>query len=418
MDFEDFSREIGFSEDFIQKLMPHRQILWEHSAEDVPFFMEKDFYTRYYPFCNGPDPAEIYPLMEEVCRIVRTRPAAARYASMLHYAYYVAKPMINLRWPSPEGIFGRNAGIFQLMIAMSALPLIEAKHAELKLPVKYFLDECKWLCGTIGIYAAAHEGYPGHTMGQCYWLRYSVNGELFRIGRLEYLPCRWEPGFPAVYRNRKTGSLAVLCLDGWAFDAEGFRVDPAVSQPSFTTSLTFFDGKVTGTPISPYGKPVRDREMTLVLSEWEPLCTPWESCMTIHIPGGGGMTSEAIRNSLIEARMFYHRYLKQDMRVFTCSSWILNPAWERELPESNMADFQRNCYMTPPYPPGAGRHGIFFIYGDENCDPRTRPQTSRLHQVFCRMMDRGEPLRWGAMFIPADEVEHYGTEYYRKNWKD
>ena len=127
------------------------------------------------------------------------------------------------------------------------------------------------------------------------------------------------------------------------------------------------------------------------------------------------MTTEAVRSSLIDAVMFFHQYLKQDVKVFNCSSWILNPVWEMELPDSNMAVMQRNVYMTPPRPP-SGKPGMFFVYGDDDCDPRMRPQTTRLHQAFCRIFDRGEPLRSGLMFIPASEVGHYGTGYFRKKY--
>ena len=413
MEYEDFAARIGFDEDLLKKLEPRRQELWENSSDEVPFFMQEDFYARYYPLCQGNAPAEIYPLMEEVCRIVRSDPVAARYASLLHYALYKAKPFVNVPWPSPTGIFGRNAGIFQLLVALSSFPLIKAKHAELHLPERYFRDACLWLGGTMGIYASAHDGFPGHTLAQAHWLRHHIEGRLFRIGRLEYLAGTWYEDFPAVYQNRSNGSLAVLCRDGWAFDKDGFRMDPNITEPYFTARLKIFGGKVTGTPITPYGKPISDRETALDLSEWEPLCAPWDSVQTIHIPGGGGLTTEAIRNSLLEARQFHHDYLNQDIKVFTCASWILNPAWERELPQSNMAAMQRNVFMTPPRPPN-GNPGVFFVYGDDNCDPRTRPQTTRLHQAFCRILDRGEPLRAGLMFLLASDVKHYGTEYYRK----
>ena len=416
MNFGCFAKKIGFCKEFTDSLAPYRQELWTNSADNAPYFMMPDFFIQYYPLCHGTVPAEkIYPLMEEVFRIVCSEPAAARYASMLHYAFYHANPVLKLPWPTPEGIFGRNAGIFNLMVALSSFPLIREKHRSLNLPEKYFLDTCSWLGGTMGIYAAAHDGLPGHTLSQAYWFRNSIDGKLFRVGRLEYMPRPWGVDFPAVYRNRTNRSLFVLCPDGWAFDKQGFRVDPDTAKPDFTARLKFFDGKVTGTPITPYGKPVPEYETTLDLSEWEPICAPWEPVLNVHIPGGGGMTTEAVRSSLIEAVMFFHRYLKLDVKIFNCSSWLLNPVWEKELPDSNMAAMQRNVYMTPPRPP-SGRPGMFFVYGDDDCDPRTRPRTTRLHQAFCRIFDRGEPLRSGLMFIPASDVEHYGAEYFRKKY--
>ena len=406
---------MGFDSSFLEQLMPYQELLWNNSSESFPPFMEKDFYTRYYPWCKGPDPAAIYPLMEEVCHIVRSNPAAARYASMLHFAMYKPHPGLSVRWVSPEAVFGKNTGIFQLMVALSSLPEIAARHAELNLPEKYLRGQAEWIGGTIGIYAAAHNGYPGHTLRQSAWLRYSVLGELFHVGRLEFLSGKWLPQMPAVYRSRKDHSLAVLCLDGWAFDSEGFRVDPNVRRPAFISRLNVCGGHVTGVPVSPLGKPVFGREMTLSLSEWEPLCSPWENCPSVHIPAGGGLTVGAVKQSLIDAVKFYHDFLNTDVKVFSCVSWILNPAWERELPNSNLADFQKNVYLTPCVPP-EGNPGIFFVYGIDNCDPREKPQTTSLHKAFCRIFDRGEALRSGGMFLPASDVELYGTEYYRKKY--
>ena len=352
MDLQTFCSELGFDSAFASKLEPFQDLLWRNSSEDFPPFMEKGFYTQYYPLCGEPAAETVYPAIEEVSRIVRSNPAAARYASMLHYAFFLAPSCIEgIKWQSPEAVFGRNTGVFQLMLAMSCLPLVRKKHIELNIPEKYMFGTAQWIGGTVGIYAAAHDGYPGHTLSQTHWLRLSVDGRLFRIGRLEFLPRMWSADFPAVYRRKNDRSLAVLCMDGWAFDENSFRVDSEKHSPVHVTSLKFASGSVSGTPVSPWGKPLFERELTLDLREWEPLLAPWEPHYLIHIPGGGGITVEAVRDSLTEAVKFYHDYLGQDIKVFTCNSWILNPAWEQELPNSNMAALQRNVFMTPCPPP-------------------------------------------------------------------
>jgi len=125
MDIQKFCSELGFDADFASKLEPFQDLLLANSREDFPPFMEKSFYTEYYPLCGGPAADTVYPAMEEVARIVRANPAAARYASMLHYAFFLAPSFIRtIPWRSPVAVFGRNAGIFQLLVAMSCLPLV------------------------------------------------------------------------------------------------------------------------------------------------------------------------------------------------------------------------------------------------------------------------------------------------------
>ena len=416
MDIHDFCRLMEFDQEMESKLEPFWQTLLEHSSETLPDFMKKEFFTKYYPLCKGPDENMIYSAMSEVLQIMKKNPAAIRFAWMLHYALLTAPENIfNLPWKEPVKVFGKNSGIFLLMIALSSLPLIRKKHMELNLPEQYMHGIAEWIGGTIRIYAASHNGYPGHTITQTYWLRYSIKGELFRIGRLEYLPSTWNAGLPAVYRNRKNHELAVLCQDGWAFDHEGFRVDPEQVEPAFTAHLIFRDNCVSGTPVSPFGFPETDRTVTLDRNDWEPVCAPWEKCLTIHIPAGGGITMEALSHSLKEAKNFYKKYFNCEYKVFTCMSWLFSPAWEKELPDSNIAKWQKQVFCTPPLPP-AGMPGYFFVYGTAEGDPRKMPVTSSLHRAFCNIMDRGEPLRCGGMFLMADDVEFFGTEYYRKQW--
>ena len=152
MDIQKFCSDLGFDAGFASKLEPFLDLLQANSSEDFPPFMEKSFYTQYYPLCGGPAADTVYPAMEEVARIVRSNPAAARYASMLHYAFFLAPSSIQwLPWQSPEAVFGRNTGIFQLLVAMSCLPLVRRKHAELKIPEKYMIGTAQWIGGTIEI---------------------------------------------------------------------------------------------------------------------------------------------------------------------------------------------------------------------------------------------------------------------------
>ena len=128
------------------------------------------------------------------------------------------------------------------------------------------------------------------------------------------------------------------------------------------------------------------------------------------------MTPEAIKSSLLEAKQFFRKYFSTDVKAFVCGSWIFNPAWERELPDSNLADFSRQVYKTPCFPAGGGP-GLFFVYGRDDMDPRELPCTSSLHKAFRRIYEKGEPLRSGAMFILTEDLVHYGTEYYRRTYR-
>lgn len=413
MDLHTFCQTFGFDSVFENKLFPVWDRLWEHSDADLPFFMKADFYHRHYPLCHGPE--NIRERMDRVAEITARTPVCARLASMIHHALFLAEPQINPgEWPPLEKFYGENSGIFYLLCAMSCLPLIEKKHKELKLPGHFWKDAADFIGGRMQIYAAAHHGLPGHTSAFAF-LRHHVDGKLFRIGRLEFMMQPAAGFFPAVYINARNGSMKVLCRDGWSYDGNGlFLVNPQ-EIPAFTAGLSVKDGHVTGTPLSPYGYPQTWRRITLNLAEWRPLCTPWDLVPAIHIPGGGGITLERLKESMQEACRFFRQYFHQDVQAFSCGSWIFNPDWETELPKSNMAAWQRNMYLYAVCK--APKAGLFFVYGREDGDPRNWQRTTSLHEAFCRQFEQNNPLKYGCSFILTRHLKFFGTEYYRAQWE-
>lgn len=413
MTIDDFCSVLGFDHAAKHIL----EDVWEEAArtapQGIPPFMTMDFCRRYYPHTGG-DP-ELLKRMEEVCRIVAKTPEAAFYAWLLHYSVFHRTPAANFgSLPLPVKLFGENAGVFQLMFAVSAIPMIEATVERLNIPEQYALDIAKWIGGTIQIFAEGHNGLPGHTLQQSGWIRHYIDGRLFRIGRFEYLMHTCPDWIPAIYRNRRDGSLMVFCRDNWRFMPDGSI--PLITTPAqelVSTKLKILDNHVTGTPITPDGKVLIRRKVTIDLAEWEGICQPWELVPSIHIPGGGGMKPELVKQSMLDAKEFFRKYFKQDVKLFVCASWILNPDWETELPDSNLAKFMREGYMTP-FGKAGGRDGIFFIFGrTDNEDPLTYPAHNTMQQAFHRLLKAGRPLRSGAIFFLTDKLDRFGTQYYR-----
>ena len=413
MTIDDFCAAMGFGAAEKHLL----EEIWDEAVKtapaDLPVFMTMDFCRNYYPMTGGD--LKHLTRMEEVCRIVEQTPEAALYAWILHYGLFLRGAQANLRnLPLPSGVFGENAGIFQLMVAVSAIPLIEKTPERMKIPHSYALDIAKWIGGTIGLFETGNNGIPGHTLQQTSWIRNYIDGRLFRIGRFEFLMHEYPLWMPAVYRNRKDGSLMVLCRDGWRFLPDGCR--PKRGTPDsevVVTRLKIMDNHVTGTPVTPRGEVLLGRKVTIDLADWEALCNPWELTPSIHIPAGGGMKPELTKASLIEAKEFFRKYFKQDIRMFICHSWILNPDWESELPDSNLAKFMREGYMTPGLE-SDGRDGVFFVFGrTDNDDPLTYPAVTSIQKAFHRILKSGRRLRSGAVLFLTDKLDRFGTQYYR-----
>lgn len=134
-----------------------------------------------------------------------------------------------------------------------------------------------------------------------------------------------------------------------------------------------------------------------------------------HIPAGGGMTPELVRESMQQALEFFPRYFPDRPFVgFGCASWILNPDLEEMLGgDSNMVRWQRELYLFP-WPSGP-RDGLAAAYDEhEPEDLATAPRDSRLRRAMLERLESGGRLRSGGMFLLTEEFPRYGSRPYRQ----
>ncbi len=410
MELNAFCEAMGFPADAHAILLP----LWRDavtSSGEMPDFLSDDYIVKYYPLSHG-DPG-LLPQLLEVAAAARANPAAKLYAWVLYRGFFLADAGNLRKMPLPEKVFGKQAGLFQFLIALGGFPRIEASCEKLGIPHEYVVEMGRWLGGTIKIFESGQHGLPGHFLGQTHWMRHYMDGQLFRIGRFEYLIHTQPEWAPAIYRRKADGQALALCRDGWVLDADGYRTaDPS----GLKVTLELRDGQIHGTPISPLGRALRDKRVALDLNEWEAMATPWDWVPSVHIPVGGGMTPEIALESLREAKKFFRKYFNRDIRLFVCGSWILNPDWEQELPDSNLAKFMRMLYLTPAYL-SSGRDGLFFIFGrDQDEDWSNYPADNSMRRAFHRIRESGRKLRSNGMFVFADDLDRLEDGFYRNHW--
>jgi hypothetical protein len=88
-----------------------------------------------------------------------------------------------------------------------------------------------------------------------YWLRNHTRGDLYRLGRLDYMIKPFHGPLQA-YRNQRTGAVVALALDGTAFDAEGF-IAGAEHQAAWRATRADEADCIRGFIISPLGHGVK-----------------------------------------------------------------------------------------------------------------------------------------------------------------
>ncbi len=399
---------------------PDIEIGWRESMGTYPanglFFMEREFYREHLEMMEVED--NLLPMMDDVAIKVNRSCELSLLAWHAHHylCHFDALPSFS-KWPGLAEILDDNCGIFYLMIGLSAIPVFTQTYRNMGIPEEYAVAATGWLKGTIGIYKSAHDGYPGHTKSQLYWVRHYIDGRLFRIGRFEFM----EQGFPehykiSVYKSRISGQVIALAAAGVDCSADGLVMyaDQAPETAAFTTS--FFQDKTcaVGNPVSPEGF-ILDCTVKLILSEWECVLAPGDFAPGIHIPGGGKMSLEVCRQSLADAHEFYKKYFpRKTVKAFVCGSWIFNPDLERVLPESNLAKFMRQIYLFPML--STGKDGLFFIFGKDYGDISQYPRDNSVRRAMLSIFDEGKRLRVGGMFYLPEHLDQFGTEYYRRNW--
>ncbi len=404
MNFSEFVRTMGWSDEEARLIKPF--YLEDPALENVPAFAADEFIRRYWPLTGYHE--DILPLAAEFRK--HLTPEICVYLNLRYRWLYIDQKEPELLKIRPLKKFH---GLASLLLALAALPLIEAKHKALGLPQKMLAGTGDWIGNTIDNFRQAHHGEFGHDLRQTHWLIHSVNGKLFRIGRFEYLLHNAPEWLPAIYENKQTGKVIALCRDGWELNAQGLR-SAGKDRVAKVARLRWSEQTVTGIWVNPRGFAESTREITLDLEEYRPLLCDHEYVPSVHIPGGGKMTLELARQSLRAAAEFFEQYFEYEIKAFVCGSWILNPAFERELPESNLAQLMRQFYLFPGWP--EAKSGLFFVFGtDEGEFGRDYPADNSLRQAFHRIWEAEHIFRSGGMFVLTRDLEKFGTQFYRNH---
>lgn len=401
MDFDRLCSILAFSSAEKEKAGKNRHLF--SGNETLPEFLTLDFFNRCKKLIGLP-PEQLQKAekaVTQVCRTAENNPALRAYCNFL-YDLTVNRdlsPATDI--PEAVSLLQENAGVPAVLVALALYPEVRAAHEQLGIPERYSRGAIySWVYGAADLYCRS-KGFFGMFTRQLYWIRYSIDGKLFRIGRFEYqLHDRKLPELP-LYRNH-LGQLRLFAPPEWLISPEGERINTpeidGVWQPVFQER----DGKICGNVIDRKSARVEKNLTVLDAKEWKPAINDGDLVLDIHIPGGGGMTPEIINASLEEAVRFFDTYFHRQVKAFVCTSWIFNPDWQQELPDSNLAAFQKEvylyCFDLNP------QSGLFFVFGKFEGKKEDFPADNSIRKAFHRIWDAGRSLRTGGMVLMAEQL--------------
>lgn len=395
---------------------------WEESQPSCPagglFFLQPDFWREGRQAAGLPESLE--PVLGRTAAAVEAAPHLRRYAWHIYWRVYEKTPMaaVDNSWPEPPEL-GEDRGVLALLIALVLVPRLRAYHASLGLPAWATRDtllQLRHFCDDN--YRRDHAGRPGMFFSQMSWCRAYLNHPYVRLGRLEYC-LQASPLRDLIYRQKNGLGRVLLAEAGRRFTPDGMAfADPAEYDGvsgCWTSELSLGLENVVGHPCSPEGHACR-QPIRLALREWEPVCPPGADCLRMHIPPGGEMSPERCRDSLLLARSFFSRYFpERQVAAVSCGSWIFNPGLRKILPAgSNLLRFQEELYLYPT--PSGPWDGLWFIYLRSGRPDATFPLQTSLQKRVYEAIARGDRWRCGGMFILCEDLERFGTRFYRRQW--
>lgn len=313
------------------------------------------------------------------------------------------------KWPSFKAELGDDFGLFSLLGCLNIIPLMRKKYAEMGIPEEIIHDSAR----EMSTFNELHEigyGQPGIPATSISWLRHYVEGRLFRLGRMEY-KYRNDIENIEVYRNRNNGQVLALVNEPLAFTADGYVIHENETIAWESQPIRRRGKMVSGTPISPRGQTLRESR-TLDLTKWECVLQKGDFVIDMHIPGGGGLTLEACGDSMRQVAAFTERFFpEKKARVFYCSSWLFNTLFEQKLPNSNITKFMQQLYLFPVT--SGVCDGCRFVFCRDYDDWSQAPRDTSLRRVMVDELTSVGYLRSGGMFYLVDDLDAFGTGYYR-----
>lgn len=401
------------SADAEQLLKKHWEKLVAAWGGKVPEFVSEEYLKKYLPFLQVPqDEEEIMLRARRVIASCCEKEERSLYMFALYYGAFVLKLQVNPAMESP--VWGEDEGVACLIASLSCFPLIAENCRKKEIPEHYATDVLQWIGGTVAIYKLAHNDIPGHSLQQLYWLHHHIDGDLYRIGRFEYLIHHLPVWAPLIFRN-DDGVLAILAAPGFKFDEKGLVT---LKEPYVESTIEEDGSYITGIPCTAEGYARVNERLTIDRREFKPVCAPWDIVPSIHIPGGLRMGWEEALSSMKEAKEFFKKYLKREIPMIVCGSWILNPALEKFAPNGNMAKFRRETCNIPMIRWGEeGRDGMFFAFGRGDVDPTEIPAANSIQKVLQEIFKAEGTLRTGAMFVLCEDLDKLGNMYYRTQAK-
>jgi len=283
---------------------------------------------------------------------------------------------------APEGVDDLGYALFMALALGSTAPYTASILQKRKMPPDVIKNALCLMENGIDSYAVRHSGRIGYGIWD--WHQRTVDGHLFRIGRLEAEFYTRFVDFATVFQNRETGELKTLAegvtvhKSGYVLGTAGYTDEAGAWEATLSEEQ---DGW-RGFPFLPDSR-IAKTSVFLPRDQWAPVLCPGDPVIGLHIPADGRLSPAGVDAALDEIRAFAAAYFPEyRYRAFTCNSWLMDPQLENMLdPDANIVRFaSRFTRLTRKSDGNAVFHFVFLT--PEPVPPETLPENTRLHRAL------------------------------------
>lgn len=363
--------------------------------------------------------AEIREALVRSLALFHERPGLRRLAWHCHFLLFQGPgPTPGFHeWPRIPRELGEPATLLYALVMLSGVPALLAKHRALGIPEAITLDTLS----DIELWIKEHRNRHGMLgLEQIEWLQSHLTGRLFKIGRLQFAFSHWGYDVHA-FRHRATRRVILLAGDKMPFRQDGQFATADGATDATPAWVSIFDPSqadvIRGHPLAPEGHACPGL-VALARAEWDEIFKEGDPALGVHIPATGPMSHQECGESFRQAIRFFATYFPdRPWKAFTCSSWLLDPQFERWLPaSSNIVRFLQEMYLLP-VPRANSRQTYERVFGIafEDLSPERigeAPQATSLQRILVQHVKAGGRWRTGACVLFPEDL-HWGAQVYR-----
>ena len=383
---------------------------WDASCRDYPEdidFLDEKFIISYNKYFGFPD--DLLQIYNNTVDVINNDKNVKIFAWHLHKILFKYGDRENAReilscWPCLQKSLGERSYMFGAVIFVSGIKTALEIYKQKGIPYTVAIDTLDELLRWINTY---HRKTGKWGFSEYGWIYNHFCGELFRLGRLQFQPIKFN-GKIIVYRNKASNEILVYSQKGVKYRHDG-HIDGTSgifdTQAAWVSKFRIRDGKIFGNRIIGNGTCSKET-VEINKEEWVAVLKENDTVLNVHIPEGGKLDHDLCIESYNEALAFFKIYFPDlNFKAFVCNSWLLDVQLKNILSgESNIVKFQNDFHAYPVYSPREAQmyERVFESY-ISNADDM--PEHTLLQKAIKMYVKAGNFMRDGAGFILINGVQ-------------